>query len=305
MVAFRILSLDGGGVRGVLTAALLERLESEVPFLAMVDLFAGTSTGGIIALGLADGMAPGEIKNLYIRNGKRIFSDTWLDDVADLGRIIGAEYGNSKLNAFLRRSFGRKTLGDLPRHVLIPAFDLDNEGEHGRPRHWKAKFFHNFSGPGDDRAELIVDVAMATSAGPAYFPTYKGYIDGGVVVNNPSVAALAQVLDDRYPPRVRLRDIRLLSVGTGISGRYVAGQTHDWGYAQWAKPLLSLMIDGGLGVADYQCRQLLTEKHYRRLAPFFKPGITVDLDDVGRVGEMLAMAQTIDIADVVSWLRAW
>src|SRR3990172_7195215 len=127
MVAFRILSLDGGGVRGVLTAALLERLEREVPFLGMVDLLAGTSTGGIIALGLADGMAPGEIKNQYIQNGKRIFTDTWLDDVADLGRIVGAEYGNSKLNAFLRKSFGKKTLGQLPRNVLIPAFDLDNE----------------------------------------------------------------------------------------------------------------------------------------------------------------------------------
>lgn len=306
MTAFRILALDGGGIRGVLTAVILERLEAEFPgFLSQIDLFAGTSTGGFIALGLADGMTPLHLKELYVRNATKIFDDSWIDDISDLGVIAGAEYDNRQLKAVMRRMFKDRMLGSLPRHVLIPTFDLDNEGAGGRPRQWKPKFFHNFNGPGDDRGASIVDVALATSAGPTFFPSYKGYVDGGVVANNPSVAAVAQALDRRYEPHASLRDIRLLSLGTGISPRYIAGETHDWGYAQWARPLLSLIIDGNLGIADYECRQLLSDRRYFRLAPLFNPGVQIDLDDIKRIDDLLSIAHAVDVSEAVRFLRRW
>src|SRR5213594_5028603 len=95
--AYRILSMDGGGIRGLYAAVLLDRLTREVPTLVeRVDLVAGTSTGGIIALGLAHGLAPADLVALYRDRAKEIFDDSWLDDLKDLGGLTGADYDNDK-----------------------------------------------------------------------------------------------------------------------------------------------------------------------------------------------------------------
>src|SRR4051812_48639128 len=126
-MAFRILSLDGGGVRGAFTAVLLRRLEEKYPnFLSNVDLFAGTSTGGIIALGLAAGLSPGDLVYLYKTYAQEIFSDSLWDNIKDLGGAIGAKYGNGRLRSVLTRYFGPRPLKSLKAKVLIPTFDLDN-----------------------------------------------------------------------------------------------------------------------------------------------------------------------------------
>ena len=86
MASYNILSLDGGGIRGLLTAIILERLNLTNPgWLDKVDLLAGTSTGGIIALGLANGLTPTQLRNLYQKKGEKIFDDSWLDDLKDIG----------------------------------------------------------------------------------------------------------------------------------------------------------------------------------------------------------------------------
>lgn len=127
MSSYRVLSLDGGGIRGLITAILLERLEEAHPgFLSYIDLFAGTSTGGLLALGLASGMSPKEIRSLYEEMGKRVFSNSFLDGILDLGNLIGAEYSIGPLKRELENRFGDKRLGDLPKKVLVSSFDLDN-----------------------------------------------------------------------------------------------------------------------------------------------------------------------------------
>src|SRR5262245_25881277 len=125
-MTYRILSLDGGGIRGVFTAALLERLEGETGFNfnEQVDLFAGTSTGGILALGLASGMTPQKCKELYQSLGQEIFTPSPLGKLDD---FFFAKYSNVKLRHRLEAVFrdqGVETLGDLPKKVLIPTFDL-------------------------------------------------------------------------------------------------------------------------------------------------------------------------------------
>src|SRR5579859_1850699 len=98
MPPYHILTLDGGGIRGLLTTILLERLEAAVPgFLAKIDLYAGTSTGGILALGLASGITPTAARGLYEAQGPEVFAVTVLDNVRDLGKGMGAEYGNANL----------------------------------------------------------------------------------------------------------------------------------------------------------------------------------------------------------------
>jgi uncharacterized protein len=305
---YRILSLDGGGIRGVFTARLLARLDEAVPhFLPQVDLLAGTSTGGILALGLAAGLSPEALVSLYRDHGAAIFDDSWLDNLKDLGGVAGAQYDNRQLKRILTRVFEQECqvvrLADLGTRVLIPSFDLDDRDDRRRPpdkpRTWKPKFFHNYPGADSDGQERIVDVALRTSAAPTYFPTYEGYIDGGVVANNPAMATLAQALHPTTG-RQQLADLRLLSLGTGANPTYITGRALDWGYAQWAQPLIELMIDGAMGVADYQCRQILGG-HYHRLSRFLEAAIPLDAYD--KVDALLRQADQTDIADTVAWLR--
>jgi patatin-like phospholipase/acyl hydrolase len=307
MGKFRILSLDGGGIRGVITAILLQRLTEQpglAPWLDSVDLIAGTSTGGLIALGLAHGLSLTEIRTLYEKKGNTIFDDSWLDDLLDLGAIIGSEYDNTALGAELKRQFGNTRLGGLRKHVLITSFDLDNQSKDPSARRWKPKLFHNFPGQGTDRALLAYKVGLYTSAAPTYFPVVDGYVDGGVYANNPSMCALAQALDGRYQGAESLDEIVMLSLNGGTALTYIEGQNLDWGQAQWVKPLIGLMLDGVSGIADYQCSQILSER-YHRLAPVFPPGVNYPLDGVDRISELVTFAQQVNISDAAAWLRRY
>jgi patatin-like phospholipase/acyl hydrolase len=303
---YRILSLDGGGIRGIITAIILQRLESEASvqdWLQSVDLIAGTSTGGLLALGLGHGLTPKFMRSIYENDGPDIFDDSWLDDVRDLGKISGADYDTKNLEKVLKRIFGRTTLSRLKHRVLIPTFDLDSESSPGK-RMWKPKLFHNFPGSDSDGSMLAYKVGLYTSAAPTYFPSVDGYIDGGVYANNPSMCALAQSQDARIPDSPALSEVRLLSLGTGISLEYIQGKELDWGYAQWAKPLISLMLDGVAGIADYQCEQLLGERYHRH-APVFPPRVSIPMDAVERIPYMTEFAEKLDLSSTVAWLKKY
>jgi uncharacterized protein len=310
MSTYRVLALDGGGIRGIVTVVLLQRLAAAAGltgWLDRVDLVAGTSTGGLIALGLAKGLGLDVLQDLYVTKGKVIFDDSWFDDVVDLGKLIGADYKITGLRREVKDVLGDDTtLGDLSIHVLITAFDLDNADDQGpgsdAPRSWKPKLFHNFEGKGSDRDAVAWKVGVYTAAAPTYFPSYEGYVDGGVYATNPAMCALAQSLDERYGPPAKLADVRLLSLGTGTNLHYIPRKSLDWGYAQWAKPLVNLMLDGVAGIADFQCRQLLGDR-YHRLAPIFPEGTTFGMDDVKHVPDMMAFAAQVDIGEAVDWLR--
>jgi len=302
---YRVVSIDGGGIRGLVTTILLQRIVATPGlehFLDSIDLIAGTSTGGILALGVAHQLDLNRIRDVYTTKGAKIFDDTWLDDLVDLGRLRGADYDTGPLRRELKKLFGRATLGELKRRVLIAAFDLDNEDPDPEKRTWKPKLFHNYPGPNNDRASLALDVALYTAAAPTYFPSVDGYIDGGVYANNPAMCALAQTRDSRYSSASSLDDVVLLSLGTGTSLQYIKGKSHDWGYAQWVKPLINLMLDGTAGIADYQCRQMLGDR-YHRLAPVFPAGTTVPLDAIDKIPYMIEFAEAVPIDETIDWLK--
>lgn len=302
--AYRILTIDGGGIRGVVSAILLQRLSAEPAFagwLNSVDLFAGTSTGALIALALAKPLDLQVIRDVYEHRGRDIFDNSWLDNITDLGRTIGADYDNDGLKRELNRIFGADTLGDLSSRVMVASFDLDNESDDARKRTWKPKIFHNFPGSDSDAGQLVWKVGLYTSAAPTYFPSVDGYIDGGVFANNPSMCALAQSQDSRVRNHPALDEVRMLSLGTGTPLTYIKGRSLDWGEAQWVKPLINLMRDGVAGIADFQCRQLLGDS-YHRLAPTFEPGTNFPLDDVKKVPEMVDFANAVDLNSTLEWL---
>lgn len=302
-----VLTLDGGGIRGLVSTVLLGRLSAAQGlngWLERTDLLAGTSTGGLIALGIAFGMTLDDIRNLLLRTGPRVFRDSWVDNVRDLGQWVGAQYSLRPLRRALHEIFGDARLGDLRRRVLIPAFDLDNEDPDPARRTWKPKFFHNQPGEGNDADVRIADVALYTCAAPTYFPSANGYIDGGVFANNPALCALAQTQDRRHPPNPDLDNVVLFSVGTGLTLQFIRGRTHDWGYTQWARPLVHLMLDGAMGIADYQCRQLLRDR-YHRLAPVFPPGRAIAMDEVRKIPQLLEFAESVPVEATVSWLQGY
>jgi patatin-like phospholipase/acyl hydrolase len=307
MAKYKILSLDGGGLRGLITARLLHRLNSapEISgWLNEVDLYAGTSTGGILALALAFGKSPDEICRLYKDKGQKIFDDSIWDDIRDLGKTIGADYDNKNLKAELKRIFGAAKLSDISKKVAIPTFDLDNEATTPAERTWKPKIFHNFIGDDSDGDALAADVALYTSSAPTYFPSADGYIDGGVYANNPSIIAIAQAISQSndVSERAQLDDLVMLSAGTGVSLTYIKGKNLNWGYAQWIKPLISVLMDGVAGISDYQARELLADR-YHRLQIVFDPTETIPMDAVSKLDRMDEIGSGYDISSTVQWIN--
>jgi len=296
---YNILSLDGGGLRGLITAVLLDRLEYTRPgFLGSLDLIVGTSTGGILALALAKGLPPYAIMKMYMNNGGVIFNrSVWRKMGGALG-LTRAKYDNDGLRSVLTDVFGNGKLAELTKKVAVTAFRLDNGSKDQRT--WSPKVFHNFPGTDSDGDERALDVALYTSAAPTYFPSVGGYVDGGVFANNPSLVGLAQALDARHPGGP-IDKIRLLSVGTGENLSHLEGDRLDWGIAEWAAPLLNILFDGVSEVADFQCRQILRD-NYHRLQLSFPPGTSIPMDSVDDLGNMLCKAQAVPIVDTVRWL---
>lgn len=303
MPKYHILSMDGGGIRGLITIILLERIEREIPdFLSRIDLFAGTSTGGLLALAFATGKNPSEVRDLYERFGSVVFDRTFFDKVKSLWGILGAKYSNKNLHTILRDEFGAITLGMLSKKVLISTFELDSKPKRVNDiRGWKAKFYHNFPGEDSDEKEKLIDVAIKTAAAPTYFPVYKGFIDGGVVANNPSVCALTQAIN---PPTggQKLDDIHLFSLGTGKNPRFLNMQNNDLGLLQWAPHMIGLMLEGGAGLADYQCEQLLG-KRYLRVSPILP--YSIGMDDVKSISKLKEIAQSFDLSGTIFWLKKY
>jgi patatin-like phospholipase/acyl hydrolase len=190
---------------------------------------------------------------------------------------------------------------------------------------WKAKFFHNFPGKGSDGCLRLVDVALRSSAAPFYFPSYQGYVDGFVVANNPSMCALTQVIKpmgdsengtlpkDEGTDVAALKDIALLSLGTGLNPRYIDDDEADWGWIKWmiqlsprrqwyALPLVFMMWEGSVELANFQCRQFLG-KRFHRLDPVL-PGL-YDIDDVKRMDVLKMVALDTDLRETLDWIDAY
>lgn len=301
MSHYRILSIDGGGLRGIMVCVILERLEEACPgFLSKIDLFAGTSTGSILALGMALGKQPDRARALYEEIGHQVFTPSWWRRFRSLGFALGARYSNEVLRQALTKEFGDCTLGQFSKKVLISTFHLDrNPIEAHRLRTWKPKFFNNFQST--DLGERVVDVILRSGSAPTYFPCYQGYIDGGIAANNPSMAALAQALDRETGGQL-LDNVVLLSLGTGQFPQYLAAGDGNWGWLQWARPMLSMMMEGSVSVAHYQCSRLLGDC-YHRLNPVLPRPIAAD--DIVALDQLKRIGQEVDLAATIEWLNRY
>jgi len=260
---FRILSLDGGGIKGAFPASVLAALEHDTGKSAVdyFDLIVGTSTGGIIALGLGLGKSAAEIVEFYRQYGPTIFPGTSLvERTAGLWRQLwGPKHSHDVLREALSSVLGTKRFGDSKCRLVIPTYDAIG----GRLFLLKTAHHERFK---FDYKSLAVDVALATSAAPTYFkaspfPEHAGasYVDGGVWANCP---ALAGVVEAHAFLNVPLDEIDVLSIGTTTTPFNIA-QHADAGIAQWNAGLVDLMFNVQVEAARAQAGLLLNGRLHR------------------------------------------
>lgn len=281
---FRIISFDGGGVRGLYSVTLLDRLKELYPTLISdTDMLAGTSTGGLIALALACGYSPAEIASLYHNQVDEIFDVDWLSG----GGLCGPRFEIDGLRRVAREMFGDRHMCDLSTRVVVPAIDLQVEG--APDPSWRLRLYTEAD------SDLIADVAIRTCAAPTYFAAVDGYVDGGVAANHPGLVAVASALAGG----AAIDDIRLLSIGTGDDIQYIDGQDLDWGGLKWARPITSLMLDAQTQVADLTLRAMLGGRYHRLNTILPSP---IEMDDTDRLGDLEVYARLVDLLPAAEYL---
>lgn len=297
MAYFKILSIDGGGTRGIIPATILHRiyLETGKTPAKIFGLQTGTSTGGILCTGYAYGISTDRMIDLYLTRAGEIFYDPWWDDLRDgFGKNTGADYGISRFKKILEGIFGKTTLGDIRKlnpgeivRLMVCCFDLNPEKD-GKPVNFRPRIYH--SDFYRDQDVLLTDLCLMTSAGPTYFPIYKDHIDGGVSLNNPSMAALAYAINKQSGdtgeyghPKGKakglskaLGEIKIFSLGCGTSNQNrIAPEVirmkdnGDWGNLQWMKYMPDMLTESNVQAAEYYVNQLLGKDQYMRIQPNF------------------------------------
>ena len=268
----KILSIDGGGIRGIIPAVVLAEIERRTnrPIASLFDLIAGTSTGGILALGLTVPKNHGgplysadQLVNLYQEDGSRIFSRSPLRAIFAVDNLTWKKYSSSGVEQVLLEYFGDSRLRDAVTDLLIPSYELEA----------RLPFFFRSANARQrpDYDYPARDVARATSAAPSYFEPMRLFtatpghhytlIDGGVFANNPAACALVEARTTHPNAAGYL----VVSLGTGTLARTLPlTLAKYWGAALWAKPILDVVFDGVSSTVDCQLRQLLPANHYYR-----------------------------------------
>lgn len=257
---YHVLALSGGGYRGLYTATILTELEAALgcPIASNFDLICGTSAGGMLALGLAKEIAAQELKELFENGGQRIFGSRSLTRRA-LGFWLSAKHDSSGLRGVLTEQFQSSTIGELKHRVLIPSVNYST----GCGQFFKTPHHPSFE---LDHQMKIVDVALATTAAPVYFPLARNdrgvFADGGLVGNAPGMFGLHEVNTFLAPDQNAI--VRVLSIGTMTIGATLrGGASLDRGFGKWRSGLFDLVISAQESSVDYMLKQSLGVNYFQ------------------------------------------
>jgi uncharacterized protein len=256
----RVLSIDGGGIRGLIPAIVLTEIErrSGRRIWELFDLIAGTSTGGILACALCapDPLPASEVVKLYEDEGPDIFSRSLFQRIRTADGLLDEKYDGAALDRALERFLQEKLLSQTKPDIIAPSYDTNEPG----PYFFKTT---DARASADDDFPLNV-VARATAAAPTYFEPVgtgkRALVDGGVFATNPAMCALAEVLNTVSP-----KDVVLISLGTGErTHQRDFDEIKDWGLAHWARPILDVVFDGVSDAVNYQLKRVLPADRYWR-----------------------------------------
>lgn len=280
----RILCLDGGGIRGIIPAVVVQYIEKYLqekrPGTHLADHFdfiAGTSTGGILtALYLTPSAHDEKVPrysatdalNFYVQNGYSIFNASKKPMWRQLwGLSNSTQYSPKRLEELLAEKFGKIKINEMIKPCLITTYNLQQ----------KSAFFFTRDEDLSKRQFYVKDVLRSTSAAPTYFPPAEiknlapfaeassanmVNLDGGVFANNPSMCAYAEArtfnFEDRNNENPTAKDMYILSIGTG-GGSFTVERINKiskWSLLTWAKLIPTVMMDGSIDTVDYQMKRI-------------------------------------------------
>jgi patatin-like phospholipase/acyl hydrolase len=278
MAKIRILSIDGGGIRGIIPGTILQILEEKIQLYTgnpearmvdYVDFLAGTSSGGIITCGMLIPSVDNPLKARYSleeivaryhQKGGEIFNKPLLHQIKNLWGLRDEKYPNTALKESFQEQFGDLRMSDLLKPSLLTAYEIEKRKSVFITQHDAVQT------PQDDF--LVRDAVLATCSAPTYFeaakiPSISGdtmvLIDGAVFANNPAMCAYAEVRKlsfggINYPTS---KDMLMISLGTGhVDQGYPYGKAKNFGFLQWARPLVSIMMSSSSETVSYQLQWL-------------------------------------------------
>jgi patatin-like phospholipase/acyl hydrolase len=304
---FRILSIDGGGIRGIIPGQILIVLENKLrertrnPESRLVDYFdliAGTGTGGIMACAYLSPVKPNsrlprftaaQVVDIYLKFGAKVFDDTLDHRILTMGGFLDEKYTSESLEKLLRDYFDDLHLSHLLKPSLITSYDVTKR---------RAHFFTSHTADKPSADFYVRDVARATSASPTFFECERvqslsgvsyPLIDGGIFANNPAMCAYAEARkilahQPKRPNQGSPADMVVLSLGTGLpKANYEYDDAKDWGLSRWARPLLDMAASGNAETVDYQLKQFYkaagVPKQYLRFNPKLPVDVKAEMDN--------------------------
>lgn len=312
---YKILSIDGGGIRGIIPALLLAEIErrTQKPIFSLFDLITGTSSGGILALGLTKPRLSSDISDnlplaeytaedllqLFIEYGVEIFYEPLFERL--LGPLedifIQPKYPSESKEEIFKQYFGNALLENNLKEVFVTSYDIEQRipiffTNKLEKQQIESKNFQKLCG-----GFSLLDAALATSATPTYFAPHRivnphnsgiayTLIDGGVFANNPAHLAIleAQISSKRKAQKVlNTEDILVVSLGTGsLTSVYPYKEVKNWGLLQWGRPLLNIVFDGGSEVVDGELEQLFepTDKEAQSFYYRFQTLLDSELEEI-------------------------
>lgn len=341
---FRILSLDGGGVRALVQAVILKRLSDEYPsLLDNIDMIAGTSAGSIMALSIACDLTPQQIIELWMRDAGKIFTQSMWNKMATLDNVMGACYKQDEMRKMLEETAGTRKLSDLKKKVLIPAFNLDpidrsagrtqNDGSvtetviNADPAHQladshkqeeealgaqKEKKVENkrwipeyfHNLPGSTNADETL-VDICLRSSAA--PTYFPIYQGycdGGTFANNPAMA---AVSTAICAGINIEDISVLSISTGNNPKYISKEeykTGNWGLYEWGFQIIDLLLDSTTSAVSHNCKCLLNQR-YHRLDPMLQDRIGLDQAAPDALKKLTDTALHIDLKPTMQWIESY
>jgi len=287
---FKILSVDGGGIRGIFPAHILSCISDRlgIRINEQFDMITGTSTGSIIAAAIACDIEPCQISELYRQHGAKIFfrKNSFLNKKAV--SAIQSLYDNNYLRMVLRDTFRDLKLGNINKPLLIPATDIGYGGVHV----FKSSYSHDFT---RDNKVLVSDAVLASCSAPTYFDPVKvnEYLlaDGGLWANNPSLAA---VIDAQKRLNIDLSDIRVLSLGTGhAKTSYGVNADSKWGLLRgWKGPEFISFLMSVQAQSTHNYLQLMLDIS-QLLRIDFESDLPLPLDDYTAIDDLISRADRV------------
>ena len=298
-----ILSIDGGGIRGIIPATILSYLEQKIQEIVndnrikignLIDFVAGTSTGSVIGSLMLipddNNFYPKykmtEIIDFYLSLGDKVFRHNLLHDIKNVWGLFGPRFKNSNIEEPLLKQFDHYKLKDLIKPCMFSGYDIEKRKIVFYTNNDKNKKYENYN---------IKDIIRGSTSIPSYFAPahfndgleFNSIVDGGLFANNPAFAAFTEISKTIFNGKKQIytpNELIIISLGTGSFNKkiYSYNESKKWGKIKWIMPLIDILLTANSEITDYEIKQLFSSydssHNYKRINPPIKLGSKDSMD---------------------------